>query len=62
MPEMTVKQQARELVERLPEGASWEDIQYEIYVRQSIESGLVDSEADHVDSVSDVRRSFGLTP
>ncbi len=33
MPETTIKDEARRLVERLPEDATWEDLQYEIYFR-----------------------------
>jgi predicted transcriptional regulator len=36
----TVKEEARRLVERLPEGATWDDIMYELYVKQKIEAGL----------------------
>jgi hypothetical protein len=56
----TVKEQARELVEKLPDNASWEDLQYEIYVRQAIEAGIADSDADRVEPVEEVRKSFGL--
>jgi hypothetical protein len=45
MPEATVKVEAHELVDRLPEDATWEDLQYQIYVRQAIEAGLRDSRA-----------------
>jgi hypothetical protein len=33
---------------------------YEIYVRQSVEEGLADGEAERVTSVEDLRESFGL--
>jgi predicted transcriptional regulator len=29
----------------LPESADWDDLAYEIYVRQSIEAGLADADA-----------------
>ena len=32
-----VKQEARHLVESLPESATWDDLMYTIYVRQAIE-------------------------
>ena len=38
----TVKTAARQLVERLPDGATWDDLMYEIYVRQAIDDGLAD--------------------
>ena len=35
-----VKTAAREVVERLPEDADWEDLMYQLYVREKIEIGL----------------------
>ena len=56
-----VKQEARKLVEALPENSTWDDLMHEIYVRQAIEAGLADSEAGHVTSVEQVRKKFGLS-
>lgn len=56
----TLKNEARRIVEQLPDNATWEDLIYRLYVRQSIEAGLRDSEAGRVESVDEVRRSFGL--
>jgi predicted transcriptional regulator len=39
------KEEVRRLLERLPDDASLEDIQYHIYVRQKILRGLEDVEA-----------------
>lgn len=36
------KAHAREIIERLPEPASWDDVMYELYVRESIDAGLAD--------------------
>jgi predicted transcriptional regulator len=44
----SAKQQVRSVLENLPEDASFEDIQYHIYVRQKIEQGLADAEAGRV--------------
>jgi predicted transcriptional regulator len=41
----TAKQTVQKILEVLPEGASLEDIQYHIYVRQKVEQGLTDAEA-----------------
>ena len=38
------KEEVRRLLECLPDNASFEDIQYHIYVRQKIERGLEDIE------------------
>ena len=49
------KQEAQRLVEKLPDGATWDDLMYEIYVRQAIEAGLEDSQAGRTVDVKDVR-------
>ena len=56
----TVKEEARRLVERLPEDATWEDLQYQIYFRQAVEAGLEDSRAGRVVPLAEARRRFGL--
>jgi predicted transcriptional regulator len=56
-----VKQEARRLVDNLPENATWDDLMYEIYVRQAIEAGLADSEAGRTLDVKEVRAKFGLS-
>ena len=37
-----IKPEAIRLVEGLPEAATWDDLAYEVYVRQSIDRGLED--------------------
>jgi len=56
-----IKPEARAMIDRLADDATWDDLMYEIYVRQAIESGLADSENDRVTDVADVRRNLGLT-
>ena len=41
----SAKEAARQIIEHLPELASWDDIMYELYVKQKIEEGLADIEA-----------------
>lgn len=60
MAQHTVKEEARRLIDRLPDSATWDDVEYEIYVRRAIDAGIAESDAGAVDSVADVRRSFGL--
>jgi len=60
MSAQNVKEEARRLVENLPEDVTWDDLMYQIYVRQTIEAGLADSEADRIIEVKDVRKRFGL--
>jgi predicted transcriptional regulator len=34
------KESARQIIDDLPDQATWEDIMYELYVKQKIEAGL----------------------
>jgi hypothetical protein len=60
MSTVNVKEEAKRLLEKLPEDITWDDLMHEIYVRQSIENGLADSEAGRLTDVTDVRAKFGL--
>ncbi len=60
MQTTNIKQEAYRLIEQLPENATWDDLMYEIYVRQAIEAGLADSEAGRTLDVKEVRAKFGL--
>jgi hypothetical protein len=55
-----IKTEAKRLVEELPDGATWDDLMYKIYVRQAVEAGLRDSEAGRTHSVDEVRARFGV--
>lgn len=56
----SIKEAARRLVDALPEDSTWEDLMYEIYVRESVESGLADGQAERVIDIEKVREEFGL--
>lgn len=60
MEKVNIKQEARRLIDKLPENSTWDDLMYEIYVRQVVEAGLADSQAGKVSSVQKVRAKFGL--
>jgi hypothetical protein len=60
MTTMNIKQRARRLVEKLPEDATWDDLMYEIYLRQAIEAGLRDSLAGRTLDIKEVRARFGF--
>ena len=60
MQGIRLKEEAKRLVEQLPEGSGWDDLMHEIYVRQAIEAGLADSEAARTQDVAQVRERFGL--
>lgn len=51
---MTVKQQAQQLVAKLPEDVDWEQLMYRIYVLQKIERSQRDIEAGRVLSQEEV--------
>lgn len=52
----TAKQEVSDLLARLPENCSLEDIQYHLYVLQKIESGLEDSREGNVHTQEDVEK------
>ncbi len=56
----SIKSSAYRLLDDLPDSASWEDLMYRIYVRQAIEKGMKDSDANRVLDVREVRKRFGL--
>jgi hypothetical protein len=61
MPIRNIKQEAHKIVENLPEDSTWDDLMYQIYVRQAIESGLEDSEAGRTIDVKEDRARFELS-
>ena len=61
MPTHNIKQEAKKLVESLPEDATWDDLMYEIYVHQAIEAGLEDIKAGRTLDIQEVRARFGLS-
>lgn len=52
----TVKQSASELIDNLPDQATWDDVMYEIYVKQKLEEGLRDLNEGRVVSHEEVER------
>ncbi len=52
--------QAHNLIDQLPQGATWEDLMYEIYVRESVDKGLNDIENSKYKAISDIRNKYAL--
>jgi predicted transcriptional regulator len=52
----TVKQEVVDLLNRLPEDCSLEDVQYHLYVLQKIERGLKDANEGRVRSQEEVEK------
>ena len=57
----SIKQKAHQLLDKLPDSATWEDLMYRIYVRQAIEAGIKNSGEGRTVDVKEVRKQFGLT-
>jgi predicted transcriptional regulator len=62
MSATTIKDEARRMVESLAEDATWDDLMYQIYVRQAIEDGIRDAEEGRLTDTAHVRAEFGLSP
>ena len=60
METTNVREEARKLIEKLPDHSTWDDLMREIFVRQVIEAGLADSQAGRTTRVEEVRTKFGL--
>jgi predicted transcriptional regulator len=54
----TVKEEAKRLLDKLPDEASWDDLMYEIYVRKKIAAGLKAAEEGKLISHEEVKRRF----
>ena len=44
----TAKEAIRKLIDALPDDATWEDVQYSIYVRERVERGRREAEQGHL--------------
>ncbi len=55
----TIKENAKMLINSLPNDSTWDDIMYEIYVKQKIEKGLKEIRSGKTISHSDVKRVLG---
>ena len=55
-----IKQEAHRLLEKLSDKATWDDLMYQIYVRQAVEAGIKDSNEGRTVGVKEVRKRFGL--
>ena len=44
----SVKEATQAVIERLRDDATWDDLMYELYVKQKIEQGIADVEAQRV--------------
>lgn len=60
MPVTVTRDEARKLVEALPETFSWDGLLQVIFERMAIERGLADIEAGRYTDVDELRRELGF--
>ncbi len=53
-----VKEEAKTLIDKLPDQITWDDIMYEFYVKKKIEIGLKAAEEGHVVPHEEVKKRF----
>jgi predicted transcriptional regulator len=51
----STKSKARAIIDQLPDSASWDDVMYELYVREAIDAGLADVAAGRTYTSAEVR-------
>jgi hypothetical protein len=52
----TIKQTAHELIDHLPEQATWDDVMYTLYVRQKLERSLQGVREGKITSHEDAKK------
>ena len=52
----TIKEEAKKLIDKLPDEVSWDDIMAEIYFKQQVEQGLRDVKEGRVFSHEQVKK------
>ena len=57
-PMSMAKEEAKKLLDEIPDGASWDDIMYQFYVRKKIEIALDAAEAGELVSHEEVKKRF----
>ncbi len=57
---LTPKQQVHQVLARLPDDATWDQVVYELAVRRAVERGIADADAGRVVDVAEIRAEFGL--
>jgi hypothetical protein len=58
--DVDLKEEAKRLIDAMPRLSSWDDLMHEIYVRQTIEVGLAQSEQNLGTPVQEIRARYGL--
>ena len=53
-----VKEEAKRLLDTLPDEASWDDVMYEMYVRNKIDKGIAAADEGRLLSHEEVKKRF----
>ncbi len=53
-----VKEEAKDLLDRLPDHVSWDDIMYKFYVKKKIETAIKAAEESKVVSHDEVKKRY----
>ena len=53
-----IKEEAKKLIDKLPEQATWDDIMYEFYVKKKLAVALKAAEEGHVVSHEEVKKKL----
>ena len=56
----TIKEEARKIIDKLPDQATWDDIMYEFYVKKKLEVALKAAEEGRVVPHEEVKKRFLL--
>jgi predicted transcriptional regulator len=55
---MKVKEEAKKLLDQLPDEISWDDIMYEMYVRNKIDKGIQAADEGKLVSHEEIKKRF----
>ena len=56
----TIKEEARKIIDKLPDQATWDDIMYEFYVKKKLEVALKAAEEGRVVPHEELKKKFLL--
>lgn len=51
-----LKDEAKKIIEDLPENATWDDLMYQLYVKKRVETGIKEIENDETMSHEEVKK------
>jgi hypothetical protein len=57
---MNIREEAHRLVDALKEDSTWDDLMYEIYIRQMVETGIKDLDEGRIHDSDAIRSQFNL--